>query len=202
MDKKISAVILAGGDSRRMGEDKALLEIQGKTLLELLVDEVRPYVSEVIISTNRKEAYDFLRDVIFVEDYQKGEGPLGGIISSLEQASNDWSLVLSCDMPFFKGGVIPYLLERSDDCYCVVPWREGGFEPLMALYHKGACPLALTYLGCYDKKARGFVAYLDNISLVSRVDGKEMEKAFGPDLFANLNHPEDKERWRSMTRHE
>lgn len=202
MDKKISAVILAGGESRRMGEDKALLEIGGKTLLEVLVEEVRPYVTEVIISTNRKEAYHFLRDVVFVEDYQKGEGPLGGIISSLEQASNEWSLVLSCDMPYFKGALIPYLREKGEGFYCAVPWREGGYEPLMALYHKGACPLALTYLSCYNKKARGFVAYLDNISLVARVDGKALEEAFGSNLFANLNHPEDRDRWRNITDHE
>ena len=191
----ISALVLAGGRSSRMGADKSLLPIGGRTLIEQVVEGLRPFVAEVIVSTNEKEKYAFLKEVRFVEDFRKGEGPLIGLISGLELADTPWVFVVSCDAPFVTGGFMELLAGfREQGMLAVAPYGDGYFEPLLSLYKKEVLPFALSYLERYNKKVGGMVEYLDNFGLV-RVVGKDLIiQQFGPSVFLNVNDKEAYER--------
>ena len=99
MNLEITAVILAGGKSSRMGSDKSLLKLGNKTLIEHVVDTVRPYVKSVLIVTNDNEKYHFINDVCFISDIRKDQGPLMGLVSGISSVDTKWSFVTSCDMP-------------------------------------------------------------------------------------------------------
>lgn len=184
--KDITGIVLAGGNSSRMGQDKGLLKVGNSTLIEKIVEELRPFVGEVLISTNQKERYSFLKDVRFVEDFRKGEGPLVGILSSLEASHTPWSFVVSCDLPFFQGALIPYLANRREG-YGVIPIQGTHYEPLIAMYSRDCRPLGLTYLNRYNRKVSGFIDYLDGFGLVTKIEAKELCDRFGSKLFTNMN---------------
>lgn len=101
--ESLSAMILAGGYSRRMGTDKALLELpEGRTLLERTVEVARELTSDVVIVTPWPERYTAVlgSTVRFItEDPALQRGPLGGLAHGLQQVRSDWCLVLACDLP-------------------------------------------------------------------------------------------------------
>ena len=191
----ISALVLAGGKSSRMGTDKSLLTINGRSLIEQIVESLRPFVAEVIVSTNEKEKYCFLKDVRFVEDFRKGEGPLIGLISGLELADTPWVFAVSCDAPLVTGEFLQFLADfRAKDILAVAPYGDGYFEPLLSLYKKEALPFALSYLERYNKKAGGMLDYLDSFGLVRVVEKDLFIERFGSAVFLNVNDKDSYER--------
>lgn len=131
-----SAVVLAGGESSRMGRDKSLLPVNGRPLIAHIVDQLRPLFTDLRISTNDPGKYGFL-GVETVADETSGQGPLMGILSSLEAARNDLVLVTACDIPEVNTGVIRIMLREATGFDAVVPLSGNGrAEPLFALYRK------------------------------------------------------------------
>ena len=136
-----SGVIMAGGVSRRLGRDKALEVVGGKTLIGRVVDTLTPLTTEVVAVVNRPEqaaAMPLPGHVRVVTDRYPGGGSLGGIFTGLCASAAPWSLVVACDMPFLNAGLLRYLLELTADVDAVVPRLGGRPEPLHALYSK-AC---------------------------------------------------------------
>jgi molybdopterin-guanine dinucleotide biosynthesis protein A len=136
----ISLVIQAGGQSRRMGEDKALKLFLGRPLIQRVVERLRPIADEVFVTTNNPEKYTFL-GLRLVPDLFPGLGTLSGLYTALASASSSIVAVVGCDMPFASAEL---LVEAArilvqEDVDLVVPRTIEGLEPLHAVYRRDTC---------------------------------------------------------------
>lgn len=138
MEKKkleITGVLFAGGESKRMGQNKAFLEIGGKPLLERNLEVLDSICSEVLISCREPEQYSGY-GYQAVADQIKGKGPMGGMYSVLPVAKYDYVFVAACDMPFLNSEAIAYIYEQIEDYKLVLPYVRDRLHPLHAFYHK------------------------------------------------------------------
>ena len=131
-----TAIILAGGRSRRMGKDKSMLLINNKPMIEHILEQIRPYFSQVLISSNDQKKYAFLgADVI--PDKVPDQGPLMGILSCLEVSSHDLNFVVACDVPVINHDFIRKMMREAQMYDGVIPVREKSkYEPLFGIYRK------------------------------------------------------------------
>ena len=138
----ISGVILAGGDSSRMGRDKAQLVKGKQTLVEMVRDCLKPHCDEILIVSRaeRLEGLRMVRDVTLVADSQEGRGPLVGIQAGLQAAVNEHIFVAGCDMPNLKPATIQLILAADPVFDVVVPFLDDCYEPLHARYSRRCLP--------------------------------------------------------------
>lgn len=116
----VSGIIVAGGESRRMGRDKALIEFNGKPLIEHVIDSIRPLCREIIIVAYN--AAPFVRfNCRIVPDIMPGKGSLGGVFSGLKASTDGFVFAAACDMPFLNRGLIQYMLSIADGYDVVIP---------------------------------------------------------------------------------
>lgn len=148
--RPFSAVILAGGHSRRMGRDKALLELNGETLLQRQQRIARELGARQIWVAGRPDR--IYPDCNFLPD-SADQGPLGGVRSALEVCQTDLLLVLAVDMIWLDPVTLAQLLAENAG---VVPWTESGPEPLAASYPKVALSIAEKLLATNELAVRGF----------------------------------------------
>ena len=137
--KKIDcgAVILAGGDSKRMGSPKALLEIGGISLIERVVETLKPIFTRLTIVTDRPELFKGLPaqitgDLLIGND----KTPLRGIHAGLSASDLPWQFVVACDMPFLSPGLIQYMAKYAPSFDVVVPRVNSYYQPLHAFYSR------------------------------------------------------------------
>ncbi|PAV14141.1 molybdenum cofactor guanylyltransferase [Methanosarcina spelaei] len=146
-----SAIVLAGGRGRRMGSvEKVLLEFEGKTILERLLESLFRVVDEVIISFRGKNQEEKFRPVLekfsaheirFCFDTLEDAGPLEGIRAGLFESRGEYSFVCAGDMPFVNSRVVDLLFEKASGHDAALPkWEDGKFEPLHAVYSKKMIP--------------------------------------------------------------
>ena len=132
--EEITGVILVGGQSRRMGKDKAFLRLEGKPLLGRILEAFRESFGRVVLVGNREERFaDYGLPVL--PDLYPGSA-LGGIYTALFYASTRYVFVSSCDIPFPNPELIRHLCSRRAGADAVVPRTHQGYEPLFALYSK------------------------------------------------------------------
>jgi molybdopterin-guanine dinucleotide biosynthesis protein A len=120
---RVSALILAGGGSRRMGRDKAFIELGGVPLVKRVIDSVAPICTEIILVTNNAAAYTQFGHPI-VPDAYPGKGSLGGIFSGLLAAHEQYALAVACDMPFLNPSLLGYLFSLAPSFDVVIPRAE------------------------------------------------------------------------------
>jgi len=136
----LTIVIQAGGESRRMGQDKALLPFLSQTLIERVVERVRPLADELLVTTNQPEAYGFL-GLRLVPDLFPGRGALGGVYTALKSAAHPLVAIVACDMPFANPGL--FAAERdlllSSEADITIPFSGEGLEPFHAVYRRETC---------------------------------------------------------------
>ena len=136
----LTVCIQAGGQSSRMGEDKALKIFLGRPLIQRVADRLTPIADEIIVTTNRPDAYAFLNLRLFA-DIKPERGALGGLYTAIASAMHPIVAVVACDMPFASGTLIEamsrLLVENEADV--VIAKSEGGFEPLHAVYRRETC---------------------------------------------------------------
>ena len=136
----LSVVIQAGGESRRMGRDKALIPFLGRPLIERVIARVSYLADEILVTTNRPQDYQFLSLPLF-RDVIPDRGALGGLYTALHAASQPLVAVVACDMPFVQPELLAYerdlLLNSMIDA--VIPKTEGGTEPFYAIYRRDSC---------------------------------------------------------------
>lgn len=137
----LTLCIQAGGESRRMGQDKALLPFLGQPLISRVIARLDGLAAEMIVTTNRPADYAFLGLPLFV-DVIPNRGALGGLYTALVSASQPVVAVVACDMPFASAALLAHardvLLNEAVDV--VIPQAgEGQFEPLHAVYRREAC---------------------------------------------------------------
>lgn len=181
---EITAIILAGGRSTRMGTDKALLLINNKTLLENAIDICKPVCNNILISSNFSEHRNFGHKVI--PDEIKNCGPMSGIYSCLKQSETEWSFVISVDAAFVKTELIELLIKNTYNFDAVVPKHKKGQEPLIALYNKKVIPDIKKHLNSGDFKMQNLLKAI-NSKFLNTHDLVEKN----PNIFSNLNRPDD-----------
>jgi molybdopterin-guanine dinucleotide biosynthesis protein A len=131
----LTAIILAGGKSLRMGKDKAFLDWNGRLLIEQMVETLKPAVREVMVVAKNREKFYFLKATIH-EDLVLASSPLVGIMTGLHYSSTDLNFIVACDMPFVSASVVERLYQATRDSDGVIPVSLLGSEPLCAIYRK------------------------------------------------------------------
>lgn len=185
---KFTAIILAGGQSHRMGTNKALLSFRGKQLIGYALDLARELTDFIIISANTTQMAGFGYPVI--SDQLPVQAPLSGIHAGLTVSQTDWNLVLTCDMPNVTSGLIRYLMSGLEEGLMMVLPGHGGFiEPLCGFYHKS---LVAGIEGGYQRKEYSPVQLMRSVS--HKIVPVEGIRGLDPDvLFRNFNEPRDLE---------
>jgi len=131
-----TCVIMAGGKSSRMGEVKSMLYINGKPMIEHIINQIRPYFNQIIISSDDKNKYAFLGARI-IPDKIPDQGPLMGILSCLEVSSYEINFVVACDIPVINHAFVKNMIELSDGYDAVIPVSGNKmYEPLFGIYRK------------------------------------------------------------------
>jgi FdhD protein len=151
----VTGVILAGGESRRMGSDKSLLPLNGARFIEhvhRLLDEL---FDEVILVTNSPSLYGDL-PCRKVPDIYYRQGSLAGIHSGLCHAGNERIFVVACDMPFLSGAAIRRICAEKGTAEVVIPRSASGLEPLHALYDKSCIPAIEEVLDSGERRIVSF----------------------------------------------
>jgi molybdopterin-guanine dinucleotide biosynthesis protein A len=131
----ITGLLLAGGKSSRMGEDKGFLLLNGKPFIQYSIDALKPFVSEIIIVSDNPsyDAFGLKR----INDLTKDSGPVAGICAGLEASSNDYNLVLSCDIPLITPEILQTIIDAIDDTSEIIQVESNGKSmPLIALYKR------------------------------------------------------------------
>jgi len=137
----LSLAILAGGESQRMGREKALLPFMGRPLVQCVLERLSNLADEIILVSNRPDSLGFL-GLRTVRDILPGRGALGGLYTALANAAkNDCVAVVACDMPFANAQVFltAYEAVKRYGCDGVVPHSSTGEEPLHAVYKRSTC---------------------------------------------------------------
>ncbi len=129
----MTGIILSGGESKRMGSDKAFIKVGGETLIERVVTLFKEIFTEVIIVSNNIVAYEGL-GVRVVSDVMDVKGSLVGIYSGLIHSNHPYSFVAGCDMPFLNKELIQYMISLEGNYDILVPKVDGHYEPIHAVY--------------------------------------------------------------------
>lgn len=185
--KRTSAVLLAGGRSRRMGRDKACLPFGEGVLGGRVHTALRQVFEEVVVVTDRPEAFP-VAGARCVPDGHPGRGPLEGLASGLAAVRADRVLLAACDMPFLPEALLRFLAAQPDVADVIVPCGPSGREPLLALYHRRLLPALHVALERGERRMMGFLA-----SSGARLIPWTVVRAYDPEgrAFRNLNRPED-----------
>ncbi|HEY3425694.1 MAG TPA: molybdenum cofactor guanylyltransferase [Negativicutes bacterium] len=183
----VSGIILAGGRSLRMGQDKTLLLFNNETLIERTIKELQNVVDEIIIASNHTAKYN-IPSLVEVPDTYPGMGPLGGLHAGLIASKYQHAFVISGDMPLFTGALATYLLERRAGYDVIVPEIRSRWEPLCAVYSR-SCIKPIE--NCLQADVRKVYRFYPQVRVL-KISEPEL-KLVGDveELFYNLNTPED-----------
>jgi molybdopterin-guanine dinucleotide biosynthesis protein A len=190
----VTAFVLAGGKSSRMGSDKAFLRLGDETLLSQALKVAGAVAGEVRIVGDAKKFAGFGR---VIEDVYRDRGPLGGIHGALASSTTELNLILAVDLPFAGAKFLEYLLLRAREsgAMVTVPRAGGGLQPLCAAYLHGFAEVA-------EQSLREGKNKID--PLFARVETRVIEEdelvraGFSPEMFRNLNTPEELEKAKSL----
>lgn len=187
MAQPLAGIVLAGGRSRRLGTDKAVLRLGDRTLLAATVETLLPFCTEVIVVTNNPQGHAHPAARL-VGDVFPGAGSLGGVYSGLIATTAPRCLAVACDMPFLNPAVFSYLAELPGDHDIIIPRVNSHLEPLHAIYSRVCLPHMRELL------ERGHLKIIDFFHKVNvrYVEGSELEP-LDPGLrsFVNINTPQD-----------
>jgi molybdenum cofactor guanylyltransferase len=188
-----TAIILAGGDSRRMGSDKTNLLLGEQTLLQHVIVTMQQIFPDVIVSVRQPRPEIDLRQVCDEQpdEGMPGGGPLAGLVSCLGRIATPWAFAVACDMPFVEPALVEWLGKFRSTYQAVVPVVRGHPQPLAA-YYAGSCLASMREsLAMHDKSLRGalqmlHVCYVDEAGLLDT----------DPQLrsFFDLDTPQDVEK--------
>lgn len=198
-----SAIILAGGFSKRFGRDKGLIELAGKPLILHVLDKISRIANEiaVVVSSDiQREKFErFLgRSASLVVDEQKMQSPLVGALTGFKRVQSKYSLLLPCDTPFFSSQIGQLLLDLCIKKDAVIPrWPNGYIEPLQAAYHtKSASKAAKIALEEGKLDLRSMIAHLSGVRYLSTMVLRKVDQELM--TFFNINTPEDLRRAESI----
>jgi molybdopterin-guanine dinucleotide biosynthesis protein A len=192
----VAGLILAGGESSRMGVDKGLLEIAGVPMIVRAARLVESVTGAPAVVVGTPEKYRGLGLRTIADDWP-GCGPLGGIATALRASDAEWNLIVACDLPYLTREWLEYLLQRGRDsaeeavvAMNLTAANKRGAEPLCAMYHKGCAPSIRRALERGVRKVTDGLAEL-RVEMMEPAKWKD----FDSDglLFKNVNTPADYE---------
>ena len=178
-------LVLAGGDSRRMGRPKAWLEVGDTILLRYVVERLAPAFSEVMVSFAEPEQMEHLVPYRVVFDRKRSAGPLAGLEAGLMAARHDILFAVACDMPYVTQATAELAVAAAHSADAAIPRHDGLFEPVCGAYRKSALPAIVGALDAGNYTAHDVVMDLDVTWL------EDLE----PSQFESLNTPGDLERF-------
>ena len=205
----LTVCIQAGGQSSRMGEDKALKPFLGEPLIRRVIGRLSPIADEVIVTTNRPDDYAFLNasldpahPIRLVPDLKPGRGALGGLYTAIASANSPFVAVAACDMPFASAGFFEGAagLMVGEDADVVIAKTGEGYEPIHALYRRETC---LSAIGAsIEADQWKVIAWFPQVRV--RTLSQEEVRSLDPSglCFWNLNTPEEFTRAEEMARQE
>jgi molybdopterin-guanine dinucleotide biosynthesis protein A len=193
----MTSIILAGGKSLRLGRSKALQVIEGKSLIQWVVDRLAILSTEIIIATAHGEAIPCSSAVKIktVADIYPGKGPLGGIYSGLITSSSPRAIVVGCDTPFLSVGLLEYMTQTLADSDVALPRIGEMIEPLCAVYSKNCLAPIQELLEQNERR----ISKLFSMVKVKYVEEDEIN-SFDPEhlSFFNINSQDDLDRARKL----
>lgn len=186
----LSIVIQAGGQSARMGENKALKPFLGRPLVQRVMERLAPVADEILLTTNQPEEFVFLNLPLFT-DIKPGRGPLGGLYTALVSAKYPSVAVVACDMPFASAPLLVAAagLLVQDKVDVVIAQAAEGFEPLHAVYRRETCIPAIE--SAMDADQWRVISWFPQVKL-RKLTPDEL-KRYDPESLAfwNVNTPEE-----------
>ncbi|MCG3206916.1 MAG: putative molybdenum cofactor guanylyltransferase [Anaerolineae bacterium] len=191
----ISVAILAGGKSRRMGQDKAFLEVGGRPAIERVIECVNPLSDDVFISTNSPEKYGQF-GLRLVADVYPDKAALGGIFSAISVARYPHVLVVACDLPLLNPALLRYLIELAPTADVVAPLVQPPQpETTHTVYSRRCLPAIEARLQVGRLRIIGFFEDV-RVRYVAREDIARFDPEFHS--FVNMNTPDDWERVKKL----
>lgn len=185
----MAGIVLAGGENRRMGVDKAFIKVAGRPLIEHILQALGDATAPVIIVTNSPKAYASYDAIVVTDTFDK-RGPLTGIYSGLLRTTDEYNLVVACDMPFLNPRLLSYMMNAAEGHDVTLPKIGEFIEPLHAVYRKGLLPLIEERIRSDQRQIRGLFS-----GLRMRFVTEEEIDRFDPmrRSFVNLNTPKEYE---------
>ncbi len=199
---RVTVVIQAGGESRRMGRSKATVPFDGRPLICRLVERLAPAADELIITTNEAENLGFLveqypdLDIKLVSDAFDFRGALPGLFTALQAASNPFVAVVACDMVFASASLVvaESIAMAETDADVVVPVNQHGYEPFHAMYRRSGCLGAVRRaLDRGEKRAQSFFDD-DEVTVLEFAQERVLEVEPRGGCFINANTPDELKR--------
>lgn len=186
---RMTAVVIAGGKSRRMQTDKAFITIGGMPLIERVLRVITPLFSEVLINSNTPDAYAAW-NIPVVTDIFPNKGALGGIYTALTHSTSEYTFCVACDMPLLNAEFIRFMQNSVQGYDALIPRTSAGFFPLHAIYAKRCCQV-IPELLAHDRLK---ISNLFDLVHTRYVTPSHMHQ-FDPKLefFTNLNTLEEVE---------
>lgn len=182
----ITGTILAGGQSTRMGQDKSLLTLNGKSFIQRIAEELQKIFTRVIVISDNANGYNFLHLPVY-SDFYKDCGPLSGIHSSFQNTKTQKVLVLTCDMPLIDVPTLLPLLNAPPDCDANVFSSDDFILPFPGLYRRSCLSLLENHLQQKKCSVIGFLRAL-KVHINPIVIKPSTEEAT---TFAHINNPSD-----------
>ncbi|MBI4115636.1 MAG: molybdenum cofactor guanylyltransferase [Candidatus Omnitrophica bacterium] len=179
----LTAIILAGGKSLRMGRDKSFLNWNGKSLIEHMVENLKKIADDVIIVAKNRERFLFL-DIPIYEDLSPLSSPLVGMYTGLSHTKTEFNFMVACDMPFVRSEVVRRLFDSLADYDAVLPESLSGLEPLHGIYRKGCRRVFKVHIQCNSLRIQDA---LKDLKVLTIPRGEWSDEEFAS--FSNLNTP-------------
>lgn len=181
---KANAYILAGGKSSRMGTDKGLLLLEGKAMIQYVIEQMQAVFDTVIIVSNNTDYEKFGLKVI--PDLIKDIGPAGGIYTALHHSNAQLNFIVSCDMPLITKEAIEFIFKTRKKSQIVLLKNQENLEPLFGLYTKDCETVWLQLIHQKTIKLQEMVLQFNLQTIVV-----EDNTIFSQSLFKNINTKAD-----------
>jgi molybdopterin-guanine dinucleotide biosynthesis protein A len=183
----LTVSIQAGGQSRRIPGNKAVMPLAGTPLIEHVLRRVEGLADELLITTNQPEEFSHL-GVRLVRDPYPGAGTLVGLQTALQAASGEMVLVVACDMPFVQPEILAHMVGLTSGVEVVIPRRGEYYEPMQAVYARRCLPAIGKALEAGEKRV---VSFFPDVRVRTVEDEVLNRLDPGGRSFFNVNTPED-----------
>ncbi|QQZ09263.1 molybdenum cofactor guanylyltransferase [Heyndrickxia vini] len=189
----MDTIILAGGKSRRMGQNKALLPLGNERVIDRLINEFSPISRKMLLVTNHPSEFQSIHiNKVTDEPEFKGHGPLAGLEIGLKSSTSQECLIIACDMPFASRQVGKWLVDGliNSGYDAVIPMFEGRIHPLFGAYQKGIQSIIRTCLLDQKRRMTDLINQL-NVKLVEQNDAPDYLQKVWEKCFWNMNTMDD-----------
>ncbi|WP_027418073.1 molybdenum cofactor guanylyltransferase [Crocinitomix catalasitica] len=181
LDKNLTVIILAGGKSSRMGQDKGLMFYDGQPMIQYVIEIAEQLTKDILIVSNKDDYNQFNYPVL--PDIIQDKGPLAGVVTGLESSTTDLNLILTCDAPFITVEFLNWLKIRMEQFDVAIPQYENRIYPLTGYYKRTTLPVLKRHLDQNNLRIKSVIESL-NTQFIKADD-------FNQQNFRNLNTVED-----------